>query len=156
MSYYFLGQTKTAFKFLNESLDIDKNNSDALNNLGSLYYKNKEYDKSLKSYQSVLKNLTYQHRSSILIVRIRHSDSSTVSLILFGKFTSLAQHPLLSLSPAISTAPSRPAVWRLCRRSCPGPTSAAAFRSSCSRNCPGRTYGGGSWVNLIFENLLES
>ncbi|WP_372651303.1 tetratricopeptide repeat protein [Halobacteriovorax sp.] len=62
MSYYFLGQTKTAFKFLNESLDIDKNNSDALNNLGSLYYKNKEYDKSLKSYQSVLKNLTYQHQ----------------------------------------------------------------------------------------------
>lgn len=62
MSYYFLGQTKTAFKFLNDSLDIDKENSDALNNLGSLYYKNKEYDKSLASYESVLKNLTYQHQ----------------------------------------------------------------------------------------------
>ncbi len=62
MSYYFLGQTQTAFKFLNESLDIDKNNSDALNNLGSLYFKNKEYDKSLESYQGVLRNLTYKHQ----------------------------------------------------------------------------------------------
>ncbi|PIK13886.1 MAG: hypothetical protein CES88_12940 [Halobacteriovorax sp. JY17] len=62
MSYYFLGQTATAFKYLNQSLEIDSKNSDALNNLGSLYFKNKEYDKSLKSYESVLKNLTYQHQ----------------------------------------------------------------------------------------------
>ncbi|WP_417335399.1 tetratricopeptide repeat protein [Halobacteriovorax marinus] len=62
MSYYFLGQIKTAFKYLEESLDIDSKNSDALNNIGSLYFKNKEYEKSLKSYQEVLKNLTYQHQ----------------------------------------------------------------------------------------------
>lgn len=62
MAYYFKGETNTAIKLLKESISIDDTNSDARNNLASIYFSQENYKMSQTEYELVLKDLIYKHQ----------------------------------------------------------------------------------------------
>lgn len=62
MAYYFKGQTPLAIQSIKRSIELDPKNSDALNNLASIYYGEKKYDEALALYQRVASDLIYPHQ----------------------------------------------------------------------------------------------
>ncbi len=60
MAYHFKGRNNLAMRHLEKAMALDKKNSDARNNLASLYFQQKELQKAEKLYQEVLEDLTYE------------------------------------------------------------------------------------------------
>ena len=65
MAYFFKQQTDLAEKHLKASIKLYPKNSDAKNNLASLYYDKGDYDKALALYQNIVSDLIYQHQYRI-------------------------------------------------------------------------------------------
>lgn len=61
MAYYFKNKTDLATSYIKKSIELN-NNSDARNNLASIYYSQKKYSLAEKEYQAILNDLTYLHQ----------------------------------------------------------------------------------------------
>jgi len=62
MAYYFKNAKAKAKNHLKRSLELDKTNSDARNNLASLYFEEGNHLLAEKEYQTILKDLVYPHQ----------------------------------------------------------------------------------------------
>ena len=62
MAYYFKGDKKSAVKYLSESVQIDADNMDAKNNIASIYFESKKFNKAKVMYTEILKTLTYSRQ----------------------------------------------------------------------------------------------
>ena len=60
MAYYFKGKEKKALKILKSAIRIEKNNSDARNNLASIHLKNGNINEAEKQYLIILEDLLYK------------------------------------------------------------------------------------------------
>ncbi len=60
MTYYFKGRTEIAIKYLKLALKVDKKNSDARNNLATIYMNNNQMDKAKNEYKTILNDLVYK------------------------------------------------------------------------------------------------
>lgn len=63
MAYYFKDERETAVKYLEKSIELDPENSDAKLNLASIYYNDGDIDRAEKLYKLVLKDLTYDKQA---------------------------------------------------------------------------------------------
>jgi tetratricopeptide (TPR) repeat protein len=61
MAYYFKGRSDKAIELLHDSLDLNTNNSDARNNLASIYVNQGELHKAESEYKKILENLLYKN-----------------------------------------------------------------------------------------------
>lgn len=59
MAYFLKNQPELAIIELKKSIDLDKDNTDAVLNLGSVYLSQKKYDQSLDLFKQVEKNLIF-------------------------------------------------------------------------------------------------
>ncbi|MGE3610882.1 MAG: tetratricopeptide repeat protein [Bacteriovoracaceae bacterium] len=66
MAYYFKGEKELAIKHLNLSLEYNENNSDAKQNLASIYFKDGNLKNAEKLYKEVLRDLTYDKQARTL------------------------------------------------------------------------------------------
>ena len=60
MAYLFKGNQEKAASHIKMAIELDASNTDARSNLASIYFTNKEYDKSEKIYLDILKDLAYR------------------------------------------------------------------------------------------------
>lgn len=61
MAYYFKGRPHQALDLIKDSLEVNPKNSDARNNLASIYFSLRKYDQAEKQYNLILDDLTYRH-----------------------------------------------------------------------------------------------
>jgi type IV pilus assembly protein PilF len=61
MAYYFKGRENKAIDLLKKSLDLNPKNSDARNNLASIYFNQNRIDLAREQYNKVLEDLLYRH-----------------------------------------------------------------------------------------------
>ncbi len=62
MAYYFKGQISKAIYHIQESLRLNPKNSDARNNLGSIYMQQEKWEQARREYLLVLEDLVYAHQ----------------------------------------------------------------------------------------------
>ena len=62
MAFLFKKRPGDAIKHLKTAIDLNKYNSDARNNLASIYYQQKKYDSALKEYKQIVQHLTYSRQ----------------------------------------------------------------------------------------------
>jgi type IV pilus assembly protein PilF len=62
MTYFFKHRYPQALTHFKRSISVDKKNSDARNNLASLYYHLKKYDLAHEQYQIIQQDLIYKHQ----------------------------------------------------------------------------------------------
>ncbi|MDC1175334.1 tetratricopeptide repeat protein [Bacteriovoracaceae bacterium] len=62
MAYYFKKDIENAIKYLKKAIDEDSKNSDARNNLASVYVNQGRLGEALEQYKRILNNLVYQHQ----------------------------------------------------------------------------------------------
>lgn len=75
MAYYFKGDKALAEKHLKRAIDLDKKNSDAKNNLASLYFEQNKIQQAKEIYQTILKDLVYEHQYRV------HYNLALISLM---------------------------------------------------------------------------
>jgi type IV pilus assembly protein PilF len=85
MAYYFKGDSKMAIRHLERSLDIDDKNSDAKNNLASIYFNLGKLEQAKSLYLEVLKNLEYtkQYRINYNLGLIEKRQGNEQKAILY-------------------------------------------------------------------------
>ncbi|MBF0297309.1 MAG: tetratricopeptide repeat protein [Oligoflexia bacterium] len=75
MTYFFKGKNELALQHIQKSIELDPKNSDARCNLASMYVTMKKYQLAEKEYQTVSRDLTYQHQYRVLynlgIIKLR-------------------------------------------------------------------------------------
>jgi Flp pilus assembly protein TadD len=86
MAYFFKDQLSKAKKLFKKAIAADPKNSDARNNLGSLYFRTKEFELAKKQYITVSKDLIYPHQYRIYynlakIAILRNKTFQAVSLL---------------------------------------------------------------------------
>ena len=83
MTYFFKNDINKAEFYLKKSLDVDKENLDARNNLASIYFKKGHYDLAKKEYLRVNQNLAYkkQFRTLYNLAHIELQNNNTSSAI---------------------------------------------------------------------------
>jgi len=84
MSYYFKDRADKAIQLLNQSLEIDSKNSDARNNLASIYFQRGQLDLAEKEYKKILNNLLYKNNFRVyynlgLIQKKKNNLNSAIS-----------------------------------------------------------------------------
>lgn len=62
MAYYFKGDINKGIQYLEQSLNEDKKNSDARNNLASVYFNLGKFSEAKKQYLLILRDLVYTHQ----------------------------------------------------------------------------------------------
>jgi tetratricopeptide (TPR) repeat protein len=88
MAYYFKGQKKIAVTFLKKAIDVDAKNSDAKNNLASVYYNMGMLKEAKEVYQSVTEDLVYEHqyrvRFNLALIALKEGDASEAKELLLS------------------------------------------------------------------------
>ena len=84
MAYYFKNDIESAIKYLKMAIDEDEDNSDARNNLASIFVNKKRYTEAMEQYQKIKKNLIYKHQyrthyNIALIYKLRGNTDAAVS-----------------------------------------------------------------------------
>ncbi len=99
MAYYFKGQTATAISFIKKSITLDDKNSDAKNNLASIYFDQNKLEEALKLYQEVSRDLIYEHQYRVY---------GNIGLIYQKKGMNLAaiEHYKLAIKDSIDYCPA--------------------------------------------------
>ena len=81
MAYFFQNRPNTAIKILEGEILKDPKNSDARNNLASIYFRKKMHKQALFQYEQILSDLVYghQYRTHHAIGLIREEFNQTKS-----------------------------------------------------------------------------
>ena len=66
MAYYFRKDTTSAIAKIKKSLEVDPKNSDARNNLGTIYFNLGKYKLAQQQYEAILTDLVYQGQFRVL------------------------------------------------------------------------------------------
>lgn len=86
MAYYFKEDLANAEKYLIEAIKADEKNSDAKNNLASLYFNRGDYEKARVLYQQIRKDLLYRAQYRVLynlaLIEFKRGDSLTTKSLL--------------------------------------------------------------------------
>lgn len=61
LAYYFKNRPEKAKFYFKQAIKVDNKNSDARNNLASIYFKEGDYNKAEEQYKVVLKDLIYRY-----------------------------------------------------------------------------------------------
>lgn len=87
MAYYFREQPELAEKELLKAIDLDKMNSDARVNLGTLYMETKRLKEARIQYETVLLDLTYQNQFrnyyNLAVLSLKEGDRALAFEYLF-------------------------------------------------------------------------
>jgi len=88
MAYYFKGQKKLAVTYLKKALDADEKNSDARNNLASVYYNMGMFKEAKEEYLKVSEDLVYEHqyrvRFNLALIALKEGRSSEAQSLLLS------------------------------------------------------------------------
>lgn len=78
MAYYFKGDWGRAKSSILEAIDVDENNADAINNLASIKFQERNFQEAEKLYRKVLTILTYPHqyrtRYNLALIEIKRGN----------------------------------------------------------------------------------
>lgn len=94
MAYYFRKDTTSAIAKIKKSLEVDPKNSDARNNLGTIYFNLGKYKLAQQQYEAILTDLVYQGQFRVLynlaLIYFKRGDSLNANQYLEK---SLAENP---------------------------------------------------------------
>jgi tetratricopeptide (TPR) repeat protein len=88
MAYYFKGQKKIAVTFLKKAIEADEKNSDARNNLASVYYNMGMFREAKEVYQTVAEDLVYEHqyrvRFNLALIALKEGNAAEAKQLLLS------------------------------------------------------------------------
>lgn len=128
MAYYFKAQTATAISFIKKAIELDSNNSDAKNNLASIYFDQKKLDEALNLYQAVTKDLVYEHQYRVY---------TNIGLIYQAKGMNLAaiEHYKLAIKENLDYCPAHFHLGQLAMRRYDYNGAIEAFKDGVKGSC---------------------
>lgn len=128
MAYYFKDQVATAISFIKKSIALDEKNSDAKNNLASIYFEQNKLDDALKLYQEISKDLIYEHQYRVY---------GNIGLIYQKKGMNLAaiEHYKLAIKDSIDYCPAHYNLGQLSMQRYDYQGAISAFKDGIKGSC---------------------